>query len=212
MPFAWGHLRGQRFAGAGSPPDRLARSQVDALTCVGFKWLCGPYGTGFCWLRPELRDRLIPQKAYWLALQTAEDLGKEAVDAELQEGLGARAFDVFGTANFFNFKPWAAAIEHLLETGLERIAAHDDALVSRFVDSLDAGSYELLSPRRAGSRRSTLVFFSHRDRTRNREIHASLSAGGIDVALRGGALRLSPHLYNGPEDIDRTVAVLRSRA
>jgi cysteine sulfinate desulfinase/cysteine desulfurase-like protein len=45
----------------GARPIDLARSQVDALTCVGFKWLCGPYGTGFCWLRPELRSTETPK-------------------------------------------------------------------------------------------------------------------------------------------------------
>jgi cysteine desulfurase / selenocysteine lyase len=193
----------------GTRPIDLARSQVDALTCVGFKWLCGPYGTGFCWLRPELRDRLRPQKAYWLAMQAADDLGKEVGDTELRDGLGARAFDVFGTANFFNFKPWTAAIEHLLAIGLERIAAHNDALVSHFIDRLDDEAYELLSPRKTGVQRSTLVFFSHHDRARNRRIHASLTEAGVDIAFRGGALRLSPHLYNGPDDIDRAVAILR---
>jgi cysteine desulfurase/selenocysteine lyase len=196
----------------GSRPIDLRGSPVDALTCVGFKWLCGPYGTGFCWIRPELRDRLKPQKAYWLAMQTAEDLANEVVDVELRDGLGARAFDVFGTANFFNFKPWAAAVEHLLEIGLARIAAHNDSLVSHFIESLDSQFYELLSPSKHGAQRSTLVLFTHRDRMRNSEIRASLAQAGVDVAFRGGALRISPHLYNGRDDIDRAVAVLQKEA
>ena len=152
-----------------------------------------------------------PTKAYWLSMQTAEDLGNEIADPELRDGLGLRAFDLFGTANFFNFKPFAAAVEHLLRTGVDRIRVHDDALVDRFVGGLDAAGFELLSPRE-GPRRSTLVFFTHRDRGRNRAVHAALAAAGVDVAVRGGLLRISPHLYNSGADIDRARAVLRTTA
>src|ERR1035441_9906033 len=38
-------------------------------------------------------------------------------DYSLRNDLGARAWDVFCTANFLNFMPWTAAIEHLLQAG-----------------------------------------------------------------------------------------------
>jgi selenocysteine lyase/cysteine desulfurase len=141
-------------------------------------------------------------------MQTAEDLGKEVVDAELRDDLGAKRFDVFGTANFFNFKPWAAAIEHILDVGIDNISLHDASLVESFVSRLDEGDYELLVPS-GPSQRSTLVFFSHRDRARNCAIHAELTRAGIDIAFRGGSLRLSPHLYNDQSDMDIALSALQ---
>lgn len=192
----------------GARPLDLARAPVDAVSCVGFKWLCGPYGTGFCWIRPALRDKLHPTKAYWLSMQTAEDLGKEVVETTLRTGLGARAYDIFGTANFFNAKPFAAAVEHLLDLGLERVRDHDQQLVSTFLAMLDRTRFDVISPTAASDRRSTLVFFSHRERDRNRSIHTALAREGIHMAYRGGSLRLAPHLYNGTHDIERAVAAL----
>ncbi len=194
--------------GLGAAPLDTRTAPIDGLVSAGHKWLCGPYGTGICWLRPDLRERLRQVKAYWLAMQTQEELGDEVVDVALKEGLGARAFDVFGTANFFNFKPAAAAVELLLELGVERIRAHDQALVSRLIAGLPE-PYELLSPA-DGPRRSTLVFISHRDPGRNRDVHAALAAAGVDIAFRNGALRVAPHLYNTPADIDRALSVLDS--
>jgi selenocysteine lyase/cysteine desulfurase len=196
----------------GARPLDLARAPVDAVAGVGFKWLCGPYGTGFCWISPELRDKLNPTKAYWLSMQTAEDLGKEVVAAELRTGLGARAYDIFGTANFFNAKPFAAAVEHLLDLGLERVRDHDQQLVTTFLAALDRTRFDITSPIEAGGRRSTLVFFSHRDRDRNRAIHAALARAGIYVAYRSGSMRLAPHLYNGTQDIERAVTALNEVA
>jgi selenocysteine lyase/cysteine desulfurase len=183
-------------------------SPVDAVSTVGFKWLCGPYGTGFCWVSPNLRDRLRPMKAYWLAQQTAEDLGKTIADPELREVAGMRAFDIFGTANFFNYKPWAASIETILAAGVANIEQHDQALVDQLVAGLDQRGYEVLSPRAPGVQRSTLVLFAHRDAARNASIYDHLKRESIDLAFRGGQLRAAPHLYNSNADIDRLLEAL----
>lgn len=193
----------------GARPLAVGELPVDALVGVGFKWLCGPYGTGYCWVRPDLLRTLRPRQAYWLAALSAQDLTDESLEIGLPAGPPrADTFDLFGTANFFNFHPWAAAIEVLLGHGIERIAAHDQALVERLLAGLDPEIYEVLSPRE-GPRRSTLVFVSHRDRERNPEIHAALGHAGIDVALRRGALRIAPHVYNAEDDIDRALAALQ---
>jgi len=191
----------------GARPLDLAGPLVDAVTCVGFKWLCGPYGTGFLWLHPELRDRLDYNQAYWLSMQTADDLGRPDATPAIRDDLGARRYDVFGTANFFNFKPWAASIEYLLSLGIDRIADHDQELVSRLIDGLDHLDYQLFSPR-SGDRRSTLVFFSHRDPNRNEEIWKSLREEAVFISYRAGKLRAAPHLYNTPEEIDRLLELL----
>jgi selenocysteine lyase/cysteine desulfurase len=161
---------------------------------------------GFCWIRPELRERLEYNQAYWLAMQTADELGG---DRELPESghLGARRYDVFGTANFFNFTAWTASLEYILEQGPGRIAAHDLILVDRFCGGLDRNRFDLVSPGR-GTARSTLILVSHRDPERNAGIHQGLKEKGIDTAFRRGRLRFSPHLYNTPVDIDRAIATL----
>lgn len=191
----------------------VSRAPIDALVSVGFKWLCGPYGTGFGWIRPELREALVPTRAYWLAMQRQEDLSKPVSERKLalRDDLGARALDIFGTANFFNYVPWTVSVEHVLELGLDRVTSHDQGLVSRFIEGLDASHYEISSPRE-GQTRSTLVFFTHRDPSRNDAIQRALTDEGVDIASRNRSLRLSPHVYNGPEDIDRALDALHRLA
>jgi cysteine desulfurase/selenocysteine lyase len=196
--------------GLGALPLDVTRLQLAAISCSGFKWLLGPYATGFGWLRPDLLVRLRPVQAYWLALPDGAelDLNREG-EHRLRDDLGARAYDVFGTANFFNFAPWAAALEYLLARGLPAIAAHDQVLVERLIAALRGSGYEFVSPTEA-ERRAAIVVVSARDR-RNEEIYHRLERNKIDVALRAGNLRLSPHLYNTVEDIDRAVSVLMMR-
>jgi cysteine desulfurase/selenocysteine lyase len=189
----------------GARPVDVGGAPVDALVSVGFKWLCGPYGTGFAWIAPRLRERLVPPKAYWLAYLSQRDLARDDLDPALTPAADGHRhdLDIFGTANFHNFVPWTVSVEHVLDLGVERIRAHDDALVAYLVEGLrDAGM------RVPGAGGSTLVYFSHPDPTRNGDLHATLTAAGVDVALRAGSLRASPHVYNSTVDIDRLLAVL----
>jgi cysteine desulfurase / selenocysteine lyase len=190
----------------GARPLDVKTMPVDALVSVGFKWLCGPYGTGFCWIRKELLARLEPLQAYWLAVLSADDLAR-SVDARLPEANGCRAFDVFGTANFFNFVPWNAAIDYLSTAGIAAIADYDQQLIQKLVDGLDRRRFVISSPR-SGPRRSTLLVLSDRAQDRNATLHESLSAAGIHVALRADRLRISPHLYNTYADVDRALTIL----
>jgi selenocysteine lyase/cysteine desulfurase len=191
----------------GARPLDVSAAPVDGLVCAGWKWLCGPYATGFCWLRPELRESLVYNQNYWLSMLTSDDLGQDSLDLTLADDVGGRRYDVFGTANFFNFTAFAASIEYLLAIGIETVEAHDQALVERLLAGLPEGAFEVLSPR-AGPARSTLVLIS-KDRARNRRVYEALAAAGIHVAFRAGSLRISPHVYNTPDDIDRALAALK---
>jgi selenocysteine lyase/cysteine desulfurase len=123
--------------------------------------------------------------------------------------LGARAYDVFCTANFFSFVPWAASIEYLVGCGIELIQEYNMKLVKRFIGGMSERSYRLISPRCPNSW-STLIVFSHIQRNRNPEILKLAEQGNVDIAKRLGNLRISPHLYNTDQDIDRLLSILNS--
>ena len=204
--------RGTRFVvnatqAVGARRLALGTLPIDALVCSGFKWLCGPYGTGFLWLSPALREELTYRPAYWLTHQQALAGGIERTPSYELADVGAAAYDIPDTANFIHFEAWAASLELLAKLGIGAIEAHDQELVQRLVEGIAESPLDLLSPRE-GSERSTLVFASHPDGDRNTELFGALRDSGVDVAMRAGALRFSPHLYNGSEDVDRALAVL----
>jgi selenocysteine lyase/cysteine desulfurase len=189
----------------------VATLPIDGLSVCGFKWLCGPYATGFVWLSPRVLDALDYPNPHWLRLQTeaAASAGVDLtrrLDYALVDETSASAYDVFCAANFFNFMTWAAAVEHLLEVGVPRIEAHDQALVGQLIDSLPE-TFTVESPVEPAER-STLVLFSHIDRDRNSTLSAQLADHGIDIALRDGKLRVSPHLYNSSADIAAAIDIL----
>lgn len=188
----------------------ISTTPVDAVTSCGSKWLCGPYGTGFCWIKPELRESLEYNQAYWLTTN-AESTLRDMSEAGFTYGkdLGAAVYDVFCTANFLNFMPWTAAVEYLLLQGICKIEAHNSALVSRIIEGLDEDKYELISPPQEPAR-STLVVLTRKYENCNTGLYQTLKGRGIDISIREGNLRLSPHLYNTAEEIDYVLSELDS--
>jgi cysteine desulfurase/selenocysteine lyase len=190
-------------------PIDVATTPIDAMVSCGYKWLCGPYGTRFTWLHPHLLDRLRPQQAYRLAMQAGRGL-HQMRDTTVRYDLGVRAFDVFCPANFATTLPWIASLELFLDTGLDRVAAWDRHLIDRLLDAVDPEQYEFISPA-GGQTRSTLVVLSRCDDTTEAR-HHQLTAAGIDTAYREGNIRLSIHLFNTADQIDRALTALHSTA
>jgi cysteine desulfurase/selenocysteine lyase len=189
--------------GLGARSLDVATLGLDALTCCGYKWLLGPYGTGFCWIRPDVRVTLQPPHVYWFPnVWGSGRLQRYDVRADL----GARAYDVFGTADFLNVAAWSAAVEYLIGLGLDEVSTYDAALVDRLLAQLDHDLYELVSP--SDLRRSTLVVLRPRRGHDAARVRQALSESGIDVAVREGALRLSPHVHNCTDDIDQVAEAL----
>ena len=191
----------------GARPVDVRATPVDAVVACGYKWLCGPYGTGFTWLHPGLLRRLRPQQAYWLAMQAGHGLDQMRATA-IRDDLGVRAFDVFCPASFATTLPWIAALEVLLEAGIPAIADRDQQLADRLVGGLDGDQFHLISPA-AGPSRSTLVVLSRTD-GRTRQCHQQLTAAGMDTAFREGNVRLSMHLFNTAEQVDRVLDILHA--
>lgn len=200
--------------GVGAIPIDVMRRPIDVLTSVGFKYLCGPYGTGFVWLGERAMGRVEPTKLYWLSALTADDLARPELDLDsIAVAPTAARHDVFGTANFFNFAPLAASAELIVSIGIDRIHRHALALADRLVDAVDTRHYEVGLGRsdRARAERSAITFLRPRH-SDSADVFAGLRAAGIDVAHRAGHLRIAPHLYNTASDIDAAADALAAAA
>lgn len=199
---AWFVLNGSQAVGA--RPAHVESLPIDALVSVGFKFLCGPYGTGLCWLRPELQDAMRPTKLYWLSALSSEDLAVPSLDLEAITPRREGRFDVFGTANFFNYVPFITAVELILELGVEAVERHVDGLVKRLLAGVDRSRFRVVS---CDDARSSLVVLEPL-REPVDTVFERLRDAGVHVAQRRGRIRVSPHLYNTAPEIDRALDAL----
>lgn len=185
----------------GAVPLDVTTLGADFLVASGYKWLLGPFGTGFFWIREERIDQLRPGPFYWMAVKGAHDFHSLCLDNWKPEH-GARRWDTPETASFFNLAALEASLEFVLRVGPEAVWQHNDGLLRQLLDALPRDRCVLASPAES-SARGPYACISARTPEKTAELYEKLRAAGIIVSLRQNALRISPYLYNTERDIDR---------
>lgn len=191
---------------AGAMPLSIRCLRADFACCSGYKWLLGPYGTGFFWASPEWVRRFPPGPFYWQALEGARDFHSLPLE-DLRAAPGARRWDTAETGNFINLAMWDASLDLLLGIGVEAIQEHNDALVNQIIERMPRDCCVLASPQQR-ERRGPYVCVSSRKPERNRELCERLRDAQIVVSLREKALRISPYLYNTHDHMERLIRML----
>ncbi len=186
----------------GAAPLEPRPAGIDLLAAGGQKWLCGPWGSGFAWVRPELL-REEPLIAGWLSFTSSADFSR-LTDYRWELLPDARRFEM-GTIPLQAFLGLTRAVELILELGLEAIRDHIRDVQAPLLEWIDGrDDITVVSPRDE-PHRSAIACLRPPDAPR---VHGALTAAGVVCALREGAIRLAPHFYNTPEEMARVVDVL----
>jgi cysteine desulfurase / selenocysteine lyase len=172
----------------------------------GYKWLLGPYGTGFFWIAEEWIERLPLGAVYFMALEGARNLHALPM-SNLRPAHGARRWDSAETANFTNLAAFDSSLDLMLRIGIDAVERSIDALAGEIIDGLPGTKCVLASPAER-ERRGPYVCISARDPKETPELYERLRAAKISVSLRENAVRVSPHFYNTPEEISRLMKTL----
>ena len=192
------------FHGSGVLPIDVHALGIDFLLSGALKWLCGGQGMAFLYCRRELLDGLQPGVVGWFG--TKDPFGFDRSSLELRDD--ARRFE---TGTFALPQAWTASagIELILEASVEAIRARSMELTAAVVECSDDLGLEVLSPR-APERRGGLirVRVPAGPQGAERVLHA-LFERDVVVDRRGDALRISPHFFNSPDDIERCFSELR---
>ena len=187
----------------GAYPLDLAAIQPDFLVSVGYKWLLGPYGLGYFYAAPRWRERGVPIEDSWLTRAGSEDFAS-LVDYRDEYRPGARRFDM-GEFPHFVLAPMAAAsVSAILDWGVAEVQRRLSALTERAARAAAARGWPTLP---AGQRVGHIIGLRVPG---GDPVHLSraLAAERIYVGVRGDSLRVSPHLYNSEEDVDRLFAAI----
>jgi selenocysteine lyase/cysteine desulfurase len=91
-----------------------------------------------------------------------------------------------------------AAIELLMEVGIEKIRERVHGLGDLVIKEAEARGHVLLTPRNRSERGGNITFTGYFDPVRARDV---LLKKGILVNVRGGGLRVSPHFYNAEAEL-----------
>ena len=187
---------------------------IDALAVATQKCLLAEYGFGFLYVRRELADTLVPVHLarFGVALDAHETAYAEG---ELRYALGALRFDV-GNYNYLGAAAAGAALKLLEGWGIGRVERFVRHLSVKLADKLADLGLPVVGGR-SGPHLAHIVCVGESGGGRHytaddpamNSLHAHLTAAGIRLAIRNGALRFSVGVYNNDEDVERVVGAAR---
>jgi selenocysteine lyase/cysteine desulfurase len=186
----------------GAAPLNLERVRPDFLAAAAYKWLLGPYSVGFLYAAPERRGGR-PLEFNWITREGSEDFSA-LVHYQDDFQPGARRFDMGERSNFALMPAALAALEQIRAWKIEEIAATLAELCSHIQrHALELGLVTppaaYCAPHFVGLRSLSALPSGLPER---------LESAHIFVSVRGNSIRISPHLYNTREEVDRLFALL----
>ena len=192
----------------GALPMDVRQLGADFLVCAGYKWLLGPFGTGFFWVKSEHLSTARPGPFYWMAVAGSHNFSELNFENP-KPGSNAKRWDAPEWASYFNFNLAAldASVELVSRMGPESVAAHNRKLIDFMFQRLPKDRCIPASPLDA-ARRGPYGCFAARSHEKTTELYQRLRKENVIVSLREGNIRVSPHLYNTERDIDRLISVI----
>jgi selenocysteine lyase/cysteine desulfurase len=199
----------------GAHPCGMFPVDVQDLDCdfyaaCGHKWMLGPKGTGFLYVKKELLDVVEPILA---------GAGSES-HWDYEQGITAWA----NTAHRYDYGSQSAAlaiglcaaVDFMYLLGMNNVASRGRFLANRFRTGLSSiANVEILTPEEERSYNSIIGF-----RLKNMEYgkFQTWLAENYQYRIRGvgesklNSVRVSLHIYNSPEEIDRLLEAVAKAA
>lgn len=188
----------------GALPFNVNAVRPDFITVACYKWLLGPYASGFLYVAPGYHGGK-PIEYNWITRGGSEDFAR-LVEYRDDYQPGARRFDMGERANFHVLPMSIAALEQVLEWGVDAIASTLDARTRAIADrAATLGLVSLPGNLRAGH------FLGLRfPQGMPPGLLDALIRRRVFVSVRGDSLRVTPHLYNTDADVDRLFDALEA--
>ena len=187
--------------GLGVFPLDVNECHIDALAADGHKWLLGPEGNGILYVRRERQDSIEPVEFGWTNPASFGDYRSR--DMTLRPNAARYECGTLNTVGCFGLR---AAVELLLEAGIAKVAESVIALTDQIVEGVKGLGYEPMLIRTADTK-SGIVSFRH-PAIDSRFVVSTLKQHKVLAIPRLGWVRVSPHFYNSPQQIETMLGSL----
>lgn len=188
--------------GLGAFPLDVRAAKIAALSADGHKWLLGPEGCGVMYIREDLQDHVEPVEFGWT--NTAQFNDYSSRDMTLRRNAGRYECGTLNTIGCFGLQ---ASMDFLLEVGVENVGRAVRERADQVWQGVKELGCELLCERTPETGAGIVSF-----RQPGAACHITvrhLKAQGFMAAARQGWVRVSPHFYIAPGDVERLIDTLR---
>ena len=189
---------------AGAIPIDVKKSRIDVLVAGSYKWLCGPFGSAFMYIRHNLAKRLNPGLVGFRSHKNMWDLDA----ARLRYNDNASKFE-FSTLAFGCILGLAESLHYINGIGIENIYRYNFFLTDCLIDGLKKADAKIISSDRS-KYRSPIITAKFKNKDSESMIN-DLRYAKIFVSQRKEWVRFSPHFYNTLDDIEFVISEIRKK-
>lgn len=186
------------YQDCGTRPVNVRKSDVDFYVTGTLKYLLGPPGLAFLYVRKELIETLQPSITGWFAQRNPFAFDVKHLDL----APSARRFEA-GSPPIPNIYATMRGISLLQEIGLENVAAHIGKLARGLIDGGEKLGLRAKTPTDSVG---PLVVLQCSNAA---ELVEKLAANNVVCSSRHDGLRLSFHVYNTQQDVESVLGVLK---
>lgn len=177
---------------------------LDFLAADAHKWLLGPCAAGLFYVRQAAQEELVPTVLGWNNVQCPDFVAQE----KLVFRGDARRYEA-GSANLVGVAGLKAALELLLEIGIENIAAELLRQRAWLAPALQAKGCAVLGANPPPENAGAILSFYRPDADMT-ALHRKLAEAKVMTSLRTDRsgrhfIRVSPHFYNTDAELQKLV-------
>ena len=174
----------------------VQRTPIDFIAADGHKWLLGPEGAGFLYVRRDWIERLRPLGVGWHSVVSSYN--NPNLDftlkptAERWEG---------GSFNMPGLQAFGASLSLLLEIGKEQVSERILSQAQEVREIARSTGWRIVGSNRDQDLSGIVAI--QKEGINPDQVVRDFRKAGVAVACRRGRLRISPHIYQNGEDLER---------
>ena len=187
----------------GALPFDVKMIKPDALVCGAYKWLMGPYSTGFAYYGKYF-SKGAPMEESWMIRKDSQNFSA-LVNYQDDYRQGAIRYDVGQTANFNLLPMMHRGIKQLLKWNPKNIQEYARSITADVIEDLQEAGFWIEDE---AYRASHLFGIRPPLGTNIEKLKKQLNKKKISVSFRSDSIRISPGVYNRKKDVIRLKKVL----
>jgi selenocysteine lyase/cysteine desulfurase len=189
----------------GALPFDVQEFEPDAVVVAGYKWLMGPYALGLAYYG-EYFEHGTPIENNWMNRLDSENFAN-LVNYQDEYQSGAIRYETGESANFILTPMLTEALRQVNEWGPENIQSYCRSITQDVQNELIQLGFQIESPEFRAEHLFGLRLPSTMDLEK---VKQRLAEARIYVSVRGNSIRVAPHLYNKPSDLNHLLEVLKA--
>ncbi len=183
-------------------PMDVKKDHIDFLSADGHKWMLSVEGLGGFYISKEVVDKIRPVTMGWGNVINAANF----MDYDFTLQTDAKKFEE-GTPNTMSIHAFGAALELLLEVGIDNIEKRVMGLGDCIIEGLKSRGIKIYSSTRLSERSGNISFVLDKDVS---QLYSFMMENKVKLTVRDGLVRFSPHFYNNEEEILKVFDLLDS--